>query len=113
MTDNNVFILFEEIRSMLGGMKGKLKEISKMTNRKQLAGVSRWDLFPVKETVAGTAKVRLEKLNGLLVRQWTAYVQVSNAILEQVGSLEERLKEQGTGREQPPQERLQNNMKSQ
>lgn len=106
MRDNNVFILFEEIRNMLGGMKGKLEELSKMINGQQPMGASQPDLSPVKEAVTETAKVCSEEIRGLLPRQWAAYAQVFNAILTQVGSLEKWLKEPETGQKQPPQEHI-------
>lgn len=39
-----LFILFEEIKNMLGGMKGKLEELSRITGVQQPAGVIRQDL---------------------------------------------------------------------
>lgn len=106
MTDNNVFILFEEIKNMLGGMKGKLEELSKMTNGQQPAWASRTDLSPVKEAVAETTKAQSEEIKGLLARQWKVYAQLSTLTLQQLDDIKKSQGEQVIRQELQPQEHI-------
>lgn len=49
MADNKVFILFEEIKTMLEGMKSRLEELPKVIDRRQPDGNDKLDLSPIKE----------------------------------------------------------------
>lgn len=44
MADNKVFILFEEIKTMLEGMKSRLEELPKVIDRRQPDGNDKLDL---------------------------------------------------------------------
>lgn len=106
MADNNVFILFEEIKNMLGGMKGKLEELSQITDGQQPTGASRTDLSPIKEAVAETAKAQSEDIKGLLARQWKAYAQLSTLTLQQLDDIKKSQDGQVARQELQPQEHI-------
>lgn len=95
MTDNNnVFILFEELKGMLKGMVNKLEELPKVINVQQSIGDNKQDLSPIKEVLA---------------KQWEAYAHTSNMILKRIGmftEMVERLKEQKQEMQAEPQEHI-------
>ncbi len=77
MADNNVFILFEEIKTALKGINGKLEELPRLITRQPQTGNDKPDLSPIKDAVAETVKAQFEEIKGLLARQWKAYSQLS------------------------------------
>lgn len=99
--NNNVFILFEEIKTMLESMESKLEELPKVIDRQQPDGDSKQDLSPIKDAVAETTKANTEQIKGLLARLWEAYSKASNTILRRIDCLEEELKTPKEQREQP------------
>ncbi len=100
MADNNVFILFEEIKSVLEGMKNKLEELPKMITTQPQTGNDKPDLSTVKEAVAETAKARSEEIKGLLAKQWEAYAQLSTLTLQRLDNIRKSQEEQGEQHEQ-------------
>lgn len=93
MADNsNVFILFEEIKTMLGGIANRLEGLPKVIDGQQSDGDSKQDLSQIKNAVAETARANTEQIKGLLARQWEAYAKASNTILRRIDCLEEELK---------------------
>ncbi len=100
MVENNVFILFEEIKSVLEGMKNKLEELPKMITTQPQTGNDKPDLSTVKEAVAETAKARSEEIKGLLAKQWEAYAQLSTLTLQRLDNIRKSQEEQGEQHEQ-------------
>lgn len=92
MADNNVFILFEEIKTALKGIKNKLEELPNVADRQPQIGNDKSDLSPIKEAVVETTKAQSEEIKDLLARQWEAYAQVTTVILKRIGFLEEQFK---------------------
>lgn len=106
MADNNVFILFEEIKTMLEGMKSKLEALPKVIDRQKTNGNDKQDLSPIKEAVAETTKTQSEEIKGLLAKQWKAYAQLSTLTLQQLDAIKKSQNEQGEQQEQQPQEHI-------
>ncbi len=106
MADNNVFILFEEIKTMLEGMKSKLEALPKVIDRQKTNGNDKQDLSPIKEAVAETTKAQSEDIKGLLAKQWKAYAQLSTLTLQQLDAIKKSQDEQGEQQEQQPQEHI-------
>jgi len=105
MADNNVFILFEEIKTFLKGINGKLEELPKVMNMQLQAGNGKPDLSTVKDAVAETAKAKSEEIKGLLERQWKAYSQLSTLTLHKLDAIKTQ-EEQGAQQELQPQEHI-------
>lgn len=106
MADNNVFILFEEIKTMLEGMKSKLEALPKVIDRQKTNGNDKQDLSPIKEAVAETTKAQSEEIKGLLAKQWKAYAQLSTLTLQQLDAIKKSQDEQGEQQELQPQEHI-------
>ncbi len=100
MAENNVLILFEEIKSVLEGMKNKLEELPRVINVQRQTGDNKPDLSTVKEAVAETAKTRSEEIKGLLAKQWEAYAQLSTLTLQRLDNIRKSQEEQGEQQEQ-------------
>lgn len=96
MADNNVFILFEEIKTALNGINGKLEELPRVITTQPQTGNDKPDLSPIKDAVAETVKAQSEEIKVLLARQWKSYAQVSTVILKRLDTIEEQQKGKGT-----------------
>lgn len=106
MADNNVFILFEEIKTFLKGINGKLEELPKLITKQPQTGNDKPDLSTIKDVVEESTKTQSEVIKGLLARQWESYAQVSTVILKRVDTIEEQLKEAKEQQESYPQEHI-------
>ena len=106
MADNNVFILFEEIKTALKGINGKLEELPNVASQQQQTGNNKLDLSPIKEVVMGTTKAQSEEIKGLLEKQWKAYSQLSTLTLHQLDAIKKSQEEQGEQQELQPQEHI-------
>lgn len=106
MADNNVFILFEEIKTALNGINSKLEELPKVITKQPQSNNDKPDLSPVKEAVAETAKAQSEEIKGLLARQWKAYAQLSTLTLQHLDEIKKSQGEQVTRQERQPQEHI-------
>lgn len=104
--NNNVFILFEEIKTMLEGMKSKLEALPKVIDRQQSDGNDKQDLSPIKNAVAETTKAQSEEIKGLLAKQWKAYAQLSTLTLQQLDAIKTLQNEQGIQQKTQPQEHV-------
>lgn len=93
--NNNVFILFEEIKTMLEGMANKLEALPKVIDGQQPDGNDKQDLSTIKEVVAETTKAQSEEIKGLLAKQWKAYAQLSTLTLQQLDAIKTLQNEQG------------------
>ena len=106
MADNNVFILFEEIKTALNGIKRRVFTLPNMASQQQQTGNDKPDLSPIKDAVAETVKAQSEEIKVLLARQWKSYAQVSTLILKRVDTIEEQQKEAKEQQESYPQEHI-------
>lgn len=104
--NNNVFILFEEIKTMLEGMKSKLEALPKVIDRQHLDGNDKQDLSPIKNAVAETTKAQFEEIKGLLAKQWKAYAQLSTLTLQQLDAIKTLQNKQGIQQKTQPQEHI-------
>lgn len=100
--NNNVFILFEEIKTALNGIKSKLDELPNVASQQQQTGNSKQDLSSIKEVVMEITK----DIKGLLERQWKAYAQLSSQTLQQLDAIKKSQDEQGEQQELQPQEHI-------
>lgn len=106
MTDNNVFILFEEIKTTLKGINGKLEDLPIVITKQPQTGNDKPDLSPIKDVVTETAKAKSEEIKGLLERQWKAYAQLSTLTLQQLDDIRKSQKGQGEQQEVQPQKHI-------
>lgn len=106
MADNNVFILFEEIKTALNGIKNKVEELPNVANQQPQIGSGEQDLSPIKEAVAETTKAQSEEIKGLLARQWKAYAQLSTLTLHHLDAIKKLQEKQEVQQEQQPQEHI-------
>ena len=106
MADNNVFILFEEIKTALKGINEKLEELPNVVNQQPKTGNSQQDLSPIKDVITETTKVQSEDIKGLLAKQWKAYAQLSSVILQQLDTIKKSQSEQGMLQKTQPQEHI-------
>lgn len=106
MADNNVFILFEEIKTALKGINGKLEELPNVVNQQSKTGDNQQDLSPIKNVIVETTNIQSEDIKGLLARQWKAYAQLSTVILQQLDAIKKLQGEQGMQQEPQPQEHI-------
>jgi len=106
MADNNVFILFEEIKTFLKGINRKLEELPRVITKQPQTGNDKPDLSTIKDVVTETAKAQSEEIKGLLERQWKACAQLSTLTLQQLDDIRKSQKEQGEQQELQPQEHI-------
>lgn len=106
MADNNVFVLFEEIKTTLNGINNKLEELPKSEAQAPQSETIAQDLSPIKEAVAETTKAQSEDIKGLLAKHWKSYAQISTLILQHLDSIKKSQDKQGTQQEQHPQEHI-------
>ncbi len=104
--NNNVFILFEEIKTMLEGMANRLEELPKVVDRQQLDGDSKQDFSLIKDAVAETARANTEQIKSLLAKQWEAYAQLSTLTLQQLDAIKTLQNKQGIQQKTQPQEHI-------
>lgn len=106
MADNNVFILFEEIKTALNGIKSKVEELPNVTNQQPQIGNDKQDLSPIKEAVVETTNAQSEEIKGLLAKQWKAYAQLSTLTLHHLDTIKKLQEEQSIQQEQQPQKHI-------
>ena len=104
--NNNVFILFEEIKTMLEGMANRLEKLPKVIDRQQPDGNYRQELSTIKEAVVETTKAQSEEIKGLLAKQWKAYAQLSTLTLQQLDAIKTLQNEQSIQQKTQPQEHI-------
>ena len=107
MADNtNVFILFEEIKTALNGIKNKVEELPNVANQQPQIGNDKTDLSPIKEEISKTVKAQFGEIKGLLDKHWKAYAQLSTLTLHHLDTIKKLQEEQGAQQEQQPQEHI-------
>ena len=106
MADNNVFILFEEIKTALKGINGKLEALPKVAGQQPQIENNEPDLSPIKEAIVETAKAQSGEIKGLLDKHWKAYAQISILILHHLDTIKKSQDEQGVQQEPQPQEHI-------
>ena len=104
MADNNVFVLFEEIKTALKGINNKLEELPQVVAQAPQSEANVQDLSPIKEVMVVTAKAQSEDIKGLLAKHWKAYAQISTVILQHLDTIKQSQVKQGAQQEQHPQE---------
>lgn len=87
MADNNVFILFEEIKTALKGINGKLEELLNVAGQHPQIENHKPDLSPIKEAVMETTKAQSGEIKGMLDKHWKVYAQLSTLILQQLDTI--------------------------
>lgn len=107
MADNtNVFILFEEIKTALNGIKNKVEELPNVANQQPQIGNDRQDLPLIKEVISETAKAQHGEIKGLLDKHWKAYAQLSTLTLHHLDAIKKSQEEQEAQQEQQPREHI-------
>ena len=106
MADNNVFILFEEIKTALKGINNKLEELPQVVAQAPQSEANVQDLSPIKEVMVVTAKAQSEDIKGLLAKHWKAYAQISTVILQHLDTIKKVQDKQGAQQKQHPQEHI-------
>ena len=104
--NNNVFILFEEIKTTLNGIKSKLEELPDVADRQPQIGNDKPDLSPIKEAISEMAKAQFGEIKGLLDMHWKAYAQLSTLTLHHLDAIKKSQEEQGAQQEQHSQEHI-------
>ena len=87
MADNNVFVLFEEIKTALKGINSKLEELPKVVAQAPQNTTNAQDLPPITEAVMEIAKAQSEDIKDLLAKHWKAYAQISTVILQHLDTI--------------------------
>ena len=106
MADNNVFILFEEIKTALKGINNKLEELPQVVAQAPQSEANVQDLSPIKEVMVVTAKAQSEDIKGLLAKHWKAYAQISTVILQHLDTIKKVQDKKETQQKQYPQEHI-------
>ncbi|WP_455670878.1 hypothetical protein [Phocaeicola faecalis] len=109
MADNNVFILFEEIKTALKGINGKLEELLNVAGQHPQIENNKPDLSPINEAVVETAKAQSREIKGLLDKHWKAYAQLSTLILHHLDAIKKSQREQseqGVQQDSQPQKHI-------
>ena len=106
MADNNVFILFEEIKTALKGINNKLEELPQVMAQAPQSEANVQDLSPIKQVMVVTAKDQAEVIKGLLAKHWKAYAQISTVILQHLDTIKKVQDKQGAQQKQHPQEHI-------
>lgn len=98
MADNNVFILFEEIKIALKGINGKLEELSNVINQQPQTRITN-KIYLRLRWLSWKQRKFNPKIKGLLAKQWKAYALLSIVILQQLDSIKKlQNKTEGTTR---------------
>lgn len=106
MADNNVFVLFEEIKTALNGINNKLEELPQVVNQVPQSVSSTQVISPIKEAIVETTKAQSEVIKGLLAKHWKAYAQISTVILQHLDTIKQLQVKQRAQQEQHPQEHI-------
>ncbi len=106
MADNNVFVLFEEIKTALRGINNKLEELPKVVAQVPQSEANAQDLSPIKEVMVETTKAQSEDIKDLLAKHWKAYAQISTVILQRLDTIKKVQEKQEVEQEQQPQEHI-------
>ena len=106
MADNNVFVLFEEIKTALRGINNKLEELPKVVAQVPQSEANAQDLSPIKELKVETTKAQSEDIKDLLAKHWKAYAQISTVILQRLDTIKKVQEKQEVEQEQQPQEHI-------
>lgn len=106
MADNNVFVLFEEIKTALNGINNKLEELPQVVNQVPQSVSSTQVISPIKEAIVETTKAQSEVIKGLLAKHWKAYAQISTVILQHLDTIKQLQVKQRAQQEQQPQEHI-------
>lgn len=106
MADNNVFILFEEIKTALKGIKSKVEELPNVANQQSQIGNDKQDLSPIKTVIAEAAKAQSGEIKGLLDKYWKAHAQLSTLTLHHLDAIKKLQEGQGIQQEQQLQEHI-------
>lgn len=104
--NNNVFILFEEIKTALNGIKNKVEKLPNVANQQLQIGNDKPDLSPIKTVIAEAAKAQSGEIKGLLDKHWKAHAQLFTLTLHHLDAIKKSQEEQDIQREQQPQEHI-------
>lgn len=106
MTDSNVFILFEEIKTALNGIKSKVEELPNVVSQQPPIENGKPDLSPIKAVIAEETKAQSVEIKGLLDKHWKAYAQLSTLTLHHLDAIKKLQEEQSIQQEEQPQKHI-------
>ncbi|WP_308756594.1 hypothetical protein [uncultured Bacteroides sp.] len=89
MDNNEVYALFEDIKSGLKSINNKLENTPKVSNNPSVGQAPAMDLTPVKELFNNSAREHQEQTKAMLTKFAEAEVKTSNRILKLLWALKE------------------------
>ena len=106
MDNNEVYSLFEDIKSALKSINGKLENAPKVANNSSGGQPSTVDLAPIKELFDSSAKEHQAQTKAMLTKFAEAEVYASNRILHLLWNLKESFALSSEERDTEPQEHI-------
>ncbi len=104
MDNNEVYALFEDIKSDLKSINSKLENTPKVSNNQSDGQPPAMDLAPIKELLDTSAKENQEQTKAILTKFGEAEVYTSNRILNLLRDLKESFTRSANGQVNEPQE---------
>ena len=106
MDNNEVYALFEDIKSGLKSINSKLENTPKVSNKQSDGQPSAMDLAPIKELLDTSARESREQTKAILTKFGEAEVYTSNRILNLLRDLKESFTRSANGQVNEPQEHI-------
>ena len=112
MDNNEVYALFEDIKSGLKSINSKLENTPKVSNNQSDGQPPAMDLAPIKELLNTSARENREQTKAILTKFGEAEVYTSNRILNLLRDLKESFTRSANGQVNEPQEHIQRHNKN-
>ena len=106
MDNNEVYALFEDIKSGLKSINSKLENTPKVSNNQSDGQPPAMDLAPIKELLNTSARENREQTKAILTKFGEAEVYTSNRILNLLRDLKESFTRSANGQVNEPQEHI-------
>ena len=106
MDNNEVYALFEDIKSGLKSINSKLENTPKVSNNQSNGQPPAMDLAPIKELLNTSARENREQTKAILTKFGEAEVYTSNRILNLLRDLKESFTQSANGQVNEPQEHI-------
>lgn len=106
MDNNEVYALFEDIKSGLKSINNKLGNTPKVSNNQSDGQPPAMDLAPIKELLNTSARENREQTKAILTKFGEAEVYTSNRILNLLRDLKESFTRSANGQVNEPQEHI-------